>query len=111
MPTYSKPWLSVDDQIDLIRARGVVVEDPDGAADLLREVGYYRLTGYLYPFRRSGVRSLPDGRREVVVDDHYREGTSLAEARELLTFDRALQTDPEWLAEPLWHPRHGEREG
>lgn len=91
MLTYSKPWLSVDDQIDLIRARGVVVDDHAGAADLLREVGYYRLTGYLYPFRRSGVRSLPDGRREVVVDDRYREGTSLAEAHELLSFDRALR--------------------
>ena len=91
MRSYSKPWLSVDDQIDLLRARGLIVDDRDSASDLLSEVGYYRLTGYLYPFRRSSVRSPADGGRGVTVEDRYRDGTSLADGRGLLDFDRALR--------------------
>lgn len=88
---YTKPWLSVDDQIALLTARGLQVPDSDAAAALLAEVGYYRFTGYLYPFRRS-VRTV-DGRGRVHVEvlDTYRPGSSVDDAAALLGFDRRLR--------------------
>jgi abortive infection bacteriophage resistance protein len=53
MAQYTKPWLSVEQQLDRLAARGVELGDRERATALLRAVGYYRLTGYLYPFRRS----------------------------------------------------------
>lgn len=87
---YSKPWLSVDEQIDQLHRRGVHVPDRAAAAALLREVGYYRLTGYLYPFRAS-MRTESAGRTAVTVLDTYRAGTTFADAAALLAFDRQLR--------------------
>ncbi|WP_164860068.1 hypothetical protein [Actinomyces wuliandei] len=53
MAEYAKPWLSVDEQVDQLAGHGIEIKDRSQAASLLRAVGYYRLTGYLYPFRES----------------------------------------------------------
>lgn len=53
MVAYTKPWLSIEQQIAQLRGRGLTVDDTAEAAHLLEEVGYYRLTGYLYPARQS----------------------------------------------------------
>jgi abortive infection bacteriophage resistance protein len=87
---YSKPWLSVDEQVDQLHRRGVHVPDRAAAAALLREVGYYRLTGYLYPFRES-IWTERAGRTSVTVLDTYRAGTTFTEAAVLLAFDRQLR--------------------
>jgi len=88
---YSKPWLSIEDQIAQLLDRGVAMPDHDAAVRVLREVGYYRLTGYLHPFRRS-VTVLPaDPRRRRILGDDYRPGTTLSHAESLLCFDRALR--------------------
>jgi abortive infection bacteriophage resistance protein len=60
---YVKPWLSIKDQIEGLSRRGLAVGDPAEAGRILREVGYYRLTGYLYSFRQS----------EIFVDDRGHE--------------------------------------
>lgn len=91
MVAYSKPWLSVDEQIDKLESRGVDVGDRAEAARLLRAVGYYRLTGYLYPFRRSERYQDSEGRTHVRVLSQYTAGTSLADAARIIDFDRALR--------------------
>lgn len=53
-------------------------------------MGYYRLTGYLYPFRESEIRVDDDGRRRVNVLGTYRAGTSIVDAVALIDFDRSL---------------------
>ncbi len=63
MADYAKPWLPIDEQIDRLTSRGVIVPDRAAAAKLLRTVGYYRLTGYLFPVLAS-ERSVDDARRE-----------------------------------------------
>jgi abortive infection bacteriophage resistance protein len=54
---YTKSYLSVSDQLSLLKSRGLQVVDDHHALSCLRRNGYYRLTGYLYPFREfvSGV--------------------------------------------------------
>ncbi|WIB15413.1 Abi family protein [Curtobacterium sp. MCPF17_050] len=89
---YEKPWLPIDAQIEKLRARGVVVDDDALAADVLREVGYYRLTGYLHPFRESSPVVDHTGRARLVVLDQYRSGTRLEHAVDLLEFDRCLRS-------------------
>jgi abortive infection bacteriophage resistance protein len=89
---YEKPWLSIDAQIEKLRGRGLVVDDEALAADVLREVGYYRLTGYLHPFRESRSSADETGRTRVVVLDPYRRGTRLDHAVDLLEFDRRLRS-------------------
>lgn len=91
MVEYTKPWLSVDAQTDKLISRGIEVGDRSEATKLLRAVGYYRLTGYLYPFRRSERYESDDGRSRVRVLSEYVPGTSLAHAAKLIDFDRALR--------------------
>lgn len=49
---YSKPHLSDDKQLALLRDRGLTIEDPAQAVSDLKRIGYYRLSGYLYPLRQ-----------------------------------------------------------
>ncbi|GHD12403.1 Abi family protein [Zhihengliuella salsuginis] len=91
MTEYAKQWLSVDDQLAKLIARGVDVADSRAALSLLRSVGYYRLTGYLYPFRQSETYQDDSGRVRVRVLSDYRSGTSLSDAGALIEFDRRLR--------------------
>lgn len=50
---YAKKWLSIEEQIDQLMQRGLGVDDRVHAARLLESIGYYRMTGYLYPFLES----------------------------------------------------------
>jgi abortive infection bacteriophage resistance protein len=88
---YTKPWLPIDEQVDRLAARGVAIPDSRMAAKLLSNVGYYRLTGYLYPFRRSERYVDDDGKERTRVLSGYREGTSVEDAARLLDFDRELR--------------------
>jgi len=88
---YTKPWLSIEQQIAQLRGRGLTVDDTAEAAHLLEEVGYYRLTGYLYPARQSEPIAEDDGRSSIRVLNSYRPGTRLEHAAELIAFDRKLR--------------------
>jgi len=43
--SYSKPALSLKDQVELIQSRGLIIDDPAKAEHYLRYIGYYRLVG------------------------------------------------------------------
>lgn len=91
MAQYTKPWLTVDEQIERLVGQGVEVEDRERAASLLRAIGYYRLTGYLYPFRGSEQYVDDDGRARTRVLSDYRPGTTLRHAEQIIDFDRRLR--------------------
>lgn len=46
---YTKPSLSCADQLNLLKSRGLAVDDDAKALHLLKHIGYYRLSGYWYP--------------------------------------------------------------
>ena len=50
---YTKQWLPLEAQVERLVQRGLDVDDPARAVRLLESVGYYRVTGYLYPFLES----------------------------------------------------------
>lgn len=77
-----KAYRTYDEQVDLLADRGMDVGDRQHAADVLRRVNYYRLSGYWYPFRQ-----LIGGTR---VDDFY-PGTQMDDVVALYEFDARLR--------------------
>jgi abortive infection bacteriophage resistance protein len=49
---YKKPALTYEEQADLLLSRGLIAER-SFLIEKLRSVNYYRLSGYLYPFRQK----------------------------------------------------------
>lgn len=73
---YDKPPLSFEAQADLLLKRGLVA-DKAVLIDRLKNVNYYRLSGYLYPYRQANNTFKPNTTFEKVWR-HY-------------TFDRRLR--------------------
>jgi len=83
---YNKPYLSPSEQLELIKNRGMAVSDAILAQSCLERIGYYRLSGYWYPYREStGSGS------NVVVADTFRDGTEFSEIVKLYVFDKKLR--------------------
>jgi abortive infection bacteriophage resistance protein len=65
MPQPVKPFAGIDEQIEVLSSRGLEL-DSAVAAQWLRAVGYYRLSGYWYPYRAiSGPQGSRRGDRFV----------------------------------------------
>ena len=65
-----KPFKSVDDQISILRERGMEIHDLEFARSVLREIGYYRLSGYSYPYRAVQAET-------ALLSDNSIEGTTI----------------------------------
>jgi len=72
-----KPYRSSDDLIELLRKRGCVIQDEDFAKRVFSHVGYYRLLGYLLPFK--------------IDEECYVPGTTIERVHAIHTFDGALR--------------------
>ncbi|MAS24459.1 MAG: abortive phage resistance protein [Oceanospirillaceae bacterium] len=100
--SYNKPWLSVSEQIDKLQVQGLEVTDKPRAELTLRRIGYYRLSGYWYPFReRSGLAcSVPeiagkpskkDKKVQTFPLDSFKSGLRFQDAVDLYVFDKKLR--------------------
>ena len=76
-----KPHLTIDRQLALLESRGMRIPDSAHAADCLRRVGYYRLSGYWKPFQVD-----PGGESERFVS-----GAAFSDAMALYVFDKHLR--------------------
>jgi abortive infection bacteriophage resistance protein len=76
---HSKPALTIDQQIDLLESRGLIVPDRDNARHYLQFINYYRLSGYTISFEQ-----VIDGKR----NHQFRTGTTFNNILELYNFDR-----------------------
>ena len=79
MDKYSKPPLTIDQQIQLLKDRNLVIDDEAFARRILATIGYYRLTAYLYSFR------LKDG------SDNFTAGISIEKVWRYYRFDRKMR--------------------
>jgi abortive infection bacteriophage resistance protein len=84
MPSIPKEWKSYQDQIEILQSRGMIIDDADEAEHCLKRIGYYRLSGYSYPFRQYDQ----DNRRAL---DNFKEGTKFSDITNLYNFDRKLR--------------------
>jgi abortive infection bacteriophage resistance protein len=85
--SYSKPFLPVDEQLERIIDRGLVVEDRERAYRELQAIGYYRLSGYWYSFR------LPPERDGDVRTSEFAAGATFDEVLEIYRFDERLRVE------------------
>lgn len=91
MGEYTKKWLSLDQQVEKLDGRGVDVSPRERTTALLGAIGYYRLTGYLYPLRCSEQRTDEDGRVRTHILSGYRSGASIEHISQVIAFDRRLR--------------------
>jgi len=91
MESYTKPFLTIDQQLDLIAGRGLDIGDRDYAADCLKNIGYYRLSGYWYPLRESALVENESGVTKRVVGDAYRSGATFSQVIDIYTYDKHLR--------------------
>lgn len=78
---YSKPALSVADQVALLKARGIVVNDPASAARFLTYHNYYYVSGYVFFFERKGQSRT----------HRFETAVSFEQIVELMAFDQGLR--------------------
>jgi abortive infection bacteriophage resistance protein len=89
---YSKPYLPIADQVQLLVRRQMTISDLAYASEWLKRVGYYRFSGYSYPFRQTQVQIDPaTGRTSVVVLDDFQLGTTFEQVIDLYLFDKRLR--------------------
>ena len=50
-----KDFKTIDEQIDILRSRGLTIEDEAGAKDFLLRNNYYRVSGYSLTLRKNDV--------------------------------------------------------
>ncbi|MFT3719290.1 Abi family protein [Pseudorhodoferax sp.] len=92
MSTYNKPYLTFEQQLALLKGRGLGVTDEAAALACLRRIGYYRLSAYWYPLRQT-VLSQAAGSSQITVQraDAFRPGSTFEQVLALYVFDKRLR--------------------
>lgn len=75
---YTKPTLSIAQQIQHLEGRGLVISDHAAAAQFLSNISYYRFSAYLYPYR-------------LLPSDNYASGTTFEQVLDHYLFDREFR--------------------
>ena len=98
---YTKSYKSVADQLALLASRGMEITDMAAASACLGRIGYYRLSGYWYPFRKSHASMNPVTGQELldpktqtprtIIEDGFRSGTTLQQVMDIYVFDKRLR--------------------
>lgn len=92
MSTYNKPYLTFQQQLELLKSRGLVVTDDAAALSYLGRIGYYRLSAYWYSFRKSALLQDPVTKKITVQRlDDFHPGCTFQQALELYVFDKRLR--------------------
>ena len=79
-----KQATTIDEQIKLLKSRGMAVPDEDKAKEILMDIGFYRLGFYAFPFEKS-FPSLTNRSHE------YKPDSSFTDVVELYYFDYDLR--------------------
>lgn len=73
-----KPYKTIDEQINLLVERHLIIENPNFAKQLLGNVSYYRLSSYRFPIFNKSTNSylqgstIKDLKRYYERDTHYK---------------------------------------
>ena len=79
---YQKPSTSIQEQIAIMRNRGLIISDADYAEQYLKFIGYFRLAGYALPLQ---INYNEDG------SHFFLPGTRFEDIVDLYAFDRKLR--------------------
>ena len=79
---FTKQAISIDDQVSLLKRRGLQITDEAKVRSCLVHIGYYRLSAYELPFQRGDHT---DGHHQ------FLPNTNFDHILDLYTFDRKLR--------------------
>lgn len=77
--TFAKPAKTLDQQVELLTSRGLVIPNAERAAFYLGEINYYRLRAYWLPFEADHATH------------QFQTGTTFDQVLDLYIFDRKLR--------------------
>ena len=80
MIPFSKPSISIEDQLKLLQQRGLMIKDPERAKHYIEVISFFRLSAYMRPFQKQG--------------DHnhsFKPGSEFKKIVALYAFDRELR--------------------
>ena len=78
---FAKPAISITDQIELLRSRGLEIDDEAAAYHYLKHISYYRLRAYWLPLEGPAANG----------EHRFRPGSRFDDALALYVFDRQLR--------------------
>jgi len=94
----AKPFKSYDQLLELLKARGMVIEDDARAKRKLAQVGYYRLSGFWFPCRAivrdSSGATIPKSIKSPWIlrrGESFEDGTTFNAVFDLYKFDKRLR--------------------
>lgn len=76
--------LNYQEQLNILVKKGLVITNEDYALNLIKNIGYFRLSSYLYPFRTTSSKKN---------DEKYSRGITIETIGELVTFDSKLRKE------------------
>jgi len=77
---FSKPPLSISDQMQLLKSRGMLIPDRNHAEQVLSNISYYRLRAYMMSFQNPADPN-----------HSFKPGTTFNQIIDLYSFDRELR--------------------
>jgi len=86
-----KPWKGYEEQLAILKARGMLVGDEAKALDYLGRIGYYRLSGYWYSFRKHEITQQGNNKLAYVRHDEFEADSYFEDAVNLYVFDKKLR--------------------
>ena len=91
MTNKPKPWKSIDEQLTLLQQRGMQIDNPSAAKSYLERLGYYRLSGYWYPFREMDLSFPSKTSSATQRSNRFIKGSHFADVVMLYVFDKKLR--------------------
>lgn len=85
-----KQWKSYTEQLQLLESRGLIVTDKAKALDYLERIGYYRLSGYWYPFRQIDIEASKDQNKPIRKNEFVQQ-SYFENIIDLYIFDKKLR--------------------
>lgn len=82
MNRYNKPPKTYQEQIELLKSRGMIFGDEVKAEKRLAAISYYWLSAYMFPFKKK-----VNGK----ITDTFKDGTTWEDVYSLYVFDRKLR--------------------
>lgn len=77
--TKNKIFKTLDEQVEILKSKGLVVQDEKKAMEILFRENYFFINGYRHLFMRS------------MKDNHFIEGTTFEELYAMFVFDRRVR--------------------
>lgn len=82
MREYTKPPLTYQQQVELLKSRGLLIPDEERAIRHLSNISYYRLSAYMLPCKEI---------KDECYTEHFIEGKTWDDVYNLYLFDRKLR--------------------